>query len=93
MLAVGGKLLFDLAVAVQQWADWAIEVVQAWPDGPSQAPTDWGHTKSWRSIFQPDGGLGASETGYCWSRLGVNEVGYAVHQPYAWAPAQHPSCL
>jgi hypothetical protein len=57
VLAVGGKLLFDLAVAVQQWADWAIGVVQAWPDGPSQAPTDWGHSKSWRSIFQPDGGL------------------------------------
>jgi hypothetical protein len=40
VLAVGGKLLFDLALAVQQWADWAIEVVQARHD-PSQAPTDW----------------------------------------------------
>jgi PadR family transcriptional regulator AphA len=41
VLAVGGKLLFDLALAVRQWADWAIEVVEAWPDDPSQAPTDW----------------------------------------------------
>jgi hypothetical protein len=41
VLAVGGILLFDLALAVQQWADWAIEVVQAWPHDPSQAPTDW----------------------------------------------------
>jgi hypothetical protein len=41
VLAVGGKLLFDLTLAVEQWADWAIEVIQAWPDDPSQAPTDW----------------------------------------------------
>jgi hypothetical protein len=77
-------VLFDLALAVQQWADWAIEVVQAWPDDPSQAPTDWAafeivaqHLPTGRDWT--DGGLRASETGYCWSRLGVNEVGYAVH--------------
>jgi PadR family transcriptional regulator, regulatory protein AphA len=41
VITVGGKLLFDLSLAVQNWADWALKLVRGWPDDPSQAPTDW----------------------------------------------------
>jgi PadR family transcriptional regulator, regulatory protein AphA len=41
VLAIGGKLLFDLTLAVEQWADWALQLVQGWPEDPSQAPTEW----------------------------------------------------
>ncbi len=60
---------------------------------PSQAPTVGRHSKSWRSIFHPVGELPLSETEYCCSNLGVNEVDYAVLEPYARAPTQHSSCL
>jgi DNA-binding PadR family transcriptional regulator len=41
VLTLGGKLLFDLALAVQQWLNWALELVETWPDDPSEAATNW----------------------------------------------------
>jgi DNA-binding PadR family transcriptional regulator len=41
ILALGGKLLFDLAVTVEQWTMWAVDVVHTWPSEPSKAEPDW----------------------------------------------------
>jgi PadR family transcriptional regulator AphA len=37
---LSGRFLTDLYACVAHWADWAIEVVEAWPDDVTRAPYD-----------------------------------------------------
>jgi DNA-binding PadR family transcriptional regulator len=40
-LVLAGQLLTEHLLAVERWADWATEVVEAWPDDLSAAEPDW----------------------------------------------------
>ena len=40
-LILVGQFLADFWVMVEQWADWAAEIVETWPEDLSTAPPDW----------------------------------------------------
>jgi DNA-binding PadR family transcriptional regulator len=40
-LLLTGRLLVDFQMAVDRWAEWAIGVVQSWPDDLREAEPDW----------------------------------------------------
>lgn len=40
-LVLAGQFLTEYTLAVERWADWATEVVEAWPDDLTEAEPDW----------------------------------------------------
>ena len=38
---LGGRFLADYAEMGPSWADWATDIVTAWPDDPHAAEPDW----------------------------------------------------
>lgn len=40
-LLLAGQFLTEFMLAVERWAEWATEVVEAWPDDVTQAEPDW----------------------------------------------------
>ena len=49
-LLLVGKFLIDFLVTVEQWADWAGEVVESWPDDLSAAEPDWATLQTMAAI-------------------------------------------
>jgi len=45
VLVVVGRFLTDFADMVNEWADWANDTIEAWPDDPSAAEPDWAFMK------------------------------------------------
>jgi PadR family transcriptional regulator, regulatory protein AphA len=41
VLSVVGRFHTDFADMVNAWADWAADVIDTWPDDPSQTEPDW----------------------------------------------------
>jgi DNA-binding PadR family transcriptional regulator len=41
ILSLTGRFVADFADFVGRWAEWALDVVQDWPDDPSRARPDW----------------------------------------------------
>lgn len=41
VLVLTGRFLWDFAEAVAAWADWALDVVEGWPEDPSEAEPQW----------------------------------------------------
>lgn len=40
-LILVGQFLVDFHLMVERWADWAVEIVETWPDDLAAAPPDW----------------------------------------------------
>jgi len=49
-LILTGRLLHDFRLMVDQWAEWALGVVETWPDDVTQAEPDWQSLKAMSAL-------------------------------------------
>jgi hypothetical protein len=49
-LILTGRFLHDLQHMVDEWAEWALDVVENWPDDVTQAEPDWQSLKAMAAL-------------------------------------------